>query len=32
VILRTLERAWEKAHLVTVVGDGAACGPDGCPV
>jgi len=32
VILRTLRRAWEKTHLVTVVGGGEACGPDGCPV
>ncbi len=31
VMLATLERAWgDGARLVTVAGDGQACGPDGC--
>ncbi len=31
LILQTLRRAWRESHEpVTVVGDGAVCGPDGC--
>ena len=31
LILQTLRRAWRESHKpVTVVGGGAACGPDGC--
>lgn len=31
LILATLQRAWEDAdRLVTVTGEGAVCGPDGC--
>jgi predicted DsbA family dithiol-disulfide isomerase len=27
-----LERAWGEAQPLQLVGDGDACGPDGCPV
>ncbi len=31
VILQTLRRAWdERNRPVTVTGEGATCGPDGC--
>jgi len=33
LILQTLRRAWRESHeAATVVGGGAACGPDGCAV
>ncbi len=30
--LEVLRKAWADSHPLTMVGDGAACGPDGCAV